>query len=93
MFVEAGNALQEDMERVLDGADFKRDCFQKIQRFFSMPNDGKVAVLHGQRRTGKTMLLYQSIAELNDYDRTCFICCQASDSIDEVFDFIRKNPQ
>ena len=42
----------------------KRDCYTSLKRFIDGDYDGKICILYGLRRTGKTTLLFQSISEL-----------------------------
>ena len=42
----------------------KRDCFAQLKQFTAREIDGKIAILYGLRRTGKTTLLFQMISEL-----------------------------
>ena len=40
----------------------KRDCFSTLQKFVTGSYDGKICILYGLRRTGKTTLLLQMIS-------------------------------
>lgn len=42
----------------------KRDCFSTLQKFVNGSYDGKICILYGLRRTGKTTLLFQMLSEL-----------------------------
>ena len=42
----------------------KRDCFSTLQKFVAGSYDGKICILYGLRRTGKTTLLFQMLSEL-----------------------------
>lgn len=45
----------------------KRDCFDKLMRYLrDEKNWTRVCVLYGLRRTGKTTMLYQAIADMNE---------------------------
>lgn len=48
----------------------KRDCFASLQKYMLGNTPGKVCLLYGLRRTGKTTLLLQAIAEMMPEDRT-----------------------
>ncbi len=48
----------------------KRDCFTSLQKYMQGNTPGKVCLLYGLRRTGKTTLLLQTIAEMMPEDRT-----------------------
>lgn len=47
----------------------KRDCFTSLQKFMQGNTPGKVCLLYGLRRTGKTTLLLQAIAEMPPAER------------------------
>lgn len=42
----------------------KRDCFSGIEKYLNGDYFGRVCVVYGLRRTGKTTMLYQAIADL-----------------------------
>lgn len=44
----------------------KRDCFKRLHKYLTGDFAGKVCLLYGLRRTGKTTLLLQAISELTD---------------------------
>ena len=44
----------------------KRDCFKRLNKYMTGDFAGKVCLLYGLRRTGKTTLLLQAINELTD---------------------------
>ncbi len=46
----------------------KRDCFSTLQKYIHGSSYGKVCLLCGLRRTGKTTLLLQAIAEMSPED-------------------------
>lgn len=58
----------------------KRDCFKTLKIFTEGKYDGKVAVLYGLRRTGKTTLLFQMINEL-PVDKTAYILIKTTDNM------------
>lgn len=41
-----------------------RECFERLQKFLDTQVLGKVCLLYGLRRTGKTIMLFQAIARL-----------------------------
>ncbi|MBR5376208.1 MAG: ATP-binding protein [Lachnospiraceae bacterium] len=47
----------------------KRDCYGKLSRYIRSGSPGKVCILYGLRRTGKTTLLFQLINELVSEER------------------------
>ena len=58
----------------------KRDCFKQLNRFVTGDTTGKIAILYGLRRTGKTTLLFQMIREL-PAERTAYIKIKATDNM------------
>lgn len=61
----------------------KRDCFSRLQKYIAGSSYGKVCLLYGLRRTGKTTLIMQAIAEMKpeDRDRTVYIKARVSDNM------------
>ncbi len=43
----------------------KRDCFEDLMRYLEAPSSGRVLVLSGLRRTGKTTLMRQAMASMD----------------------------
>lgn len=71
----------------------KRDCFKLLQQFITRDIDGKIAILYGLRRTGKTTLLFQMISELPG-DQTAYIKIKTSDNMSMLtkdLDLLNKN--
>ena len=60
-----------EIERIIGGVRGfqKRDCFTKLQRYVLGESYGKVCLLYGLRRTGKTTLLFQSMTEMTAEER------------------------
>ena len=58
----------------------KRDCFSTLQKFVAGTYDGKICILYGLRRTGKTTLLFQMLSEL-PIEKTAYIKVQAIDDM------------
>lgn len=57
-----GNGLKALCSQVKDYK--KRDCYDKLYNYINRKVDGKVCILYGLRRTGKTTLLFQVMNEL-----------------------------
>ena len=55
----------------------KRDCFSSLQKYIHSSSYGKVCLLYGLRRTGKTTLLLQAIAEMSPEERTAAVYIKA----------------
>ena len=56
----------------------KRDCFSTLQKFVAGSYGGKICILYGLRRTGKTTLLFQMLSEL-PIEKTAYIKVQTDD--------------
>ena len=76
--VVTGMGLQALSKRVTKYK--KRDCYKKLKRFVSADFDGKICILYGLRRTGKTTLLFQMMSEL-PVEQTAYIKIQTTDNM------------
>ncbi len=47
----------------------KRDCYGKLRKYLQAETAGKVCILYGLRRTGKTTLLFQLLNDLSAEER------------------------
>ena len=70
----------------------KRDCFELLNQFITKDIDGKIAILYGLRRTGKTTMLFQMINDLPS-EQTAYIKIKTTDNmsmltrdLDRLFD-------
>ena len=61
----------------------KRDCFSILQKFVAGSYDGKICILYGLRRTGKTTLLFQMLSEL-PIEKTAYIKVQTIDDMSRL---------
>ena len=61
----------------------KRDCYYTLQKFIQGDYDGKICILYGLRRTGKTTLLFQMIGSL-PIAQTAYIKLQSTDNMAHV---------
>ena len=61
----------------------KRDCFSNLQKFVAGSYDGKICILYGLRRTGKTTLLFQMLSEL-PIEKTAYIKVQTTDDMSQL---------
>ena len=61
----------------------KRDCFSILQKFVTGSYDGKICILYGLRRTGKTTLLFQMLSEL-PIEKTAYIKVQTTDDMSRL---------
>ena len=86
-----GEKRDEYLTRVVTGAGLrafsgrvegykKRDCYRLLKKFMDNDYDGKICVLYGLRRTGKTTMLFQLLGEL-PIDATAYIKIQPTDNM------------
>lgn len=64
----------------------RRRCFVKLEKFLRGKTEDRICVLYGLRRTGKTTLLKQLIANLDEEDlkRAVYIKCRATDTLEAL---------
>ena len=64
----------------------KRDCISELKDYLGDKHQGKVFILYGLRRTGKTTLIRQAIASLNESDflKTAFIQVKQGDTLGDI---------
>ena len=67
----------------------KRDCYKTLQKFVNGSYDGKICILYGLRRTGKTTLLFQLISDL-PIDQTAYIKAQTTDNMAALTKDLKK---
>ena len=69
----------------------KRFCYLKIQDYLDKPYAGRVLVLYGLRRTGKTTLMFQTINDLSfkDFAAAAYIKCDNKNTIYQLFDDLK----
>lgn len=79
--VVTGSGLQAFSRRVAKYK--KRECYQKLKKFIKEDYDGKICILYGLRRTGKTTLLFQMIGEL-PVEQTAYIKIQTTDNMSKL---------
>ncbi len=58
----------------------KRECFESLRGFLESDRTGKVCLIYGLRRTGKTIMIFQAIEEL-DLDKAAYIKIMSSDNM------------
>lgn len=82
--IVSGEAL-DDMIRAVAGYQ-KRDCYGKLQKYMKSETSGKVCVLYGLRRTGKTTLLFQLLQDLPEEERAkaVYIKARVMDSMADL---------
>ena len=79
--VSAGESLMRMMESVRRYE--RRDCFKSIKKFLELPNEPRICVIYGLRRTGKTTMLFQTIQDMTaeDFSKTVYIKIEADDTM------------
>ncbi|MBR6018794.1 MAG: AAA family ATPase [Lachnospiraceae bacterium] len=82
--VLVGNALRRFVEPARGLR--KRDCYQKLETYLWEESFGRVFILYGLRRTGKTTLIRQAIGSMTveDYSRTAFIQLRPGNNLGDV---------
>ena len=89
--VITGMGLQALVRSVVDFK--KRDCFETLRQFVTRDIDGKICILYGLRRTGKTTLMLQMISELAT-EQTAYIKVKTTDNMSKLskdLEVLRKN--
>ncbi len=76
--VMLGEALRASCESVRSYK--KRDCYENLERYIYGNGFGKVCVIYGLRRTGKTTMLFQAISEL-PIEQTVYIKATVNDNM------------
>ena len=66
----------------------ERDAMHVLDDYLNSPNDNKVMILNGLRRTGKTTMMYQAICSHVDINDSMLIRCSAKDDVDDIADRI-----
>lgn len=62
-----------------------RDCFSQLMHYLKAPCDDKVCIVYGLRRTGKTTMLKQAIAELElEQDKCAYIKINSGNDISDI---------
>lgn len=79
-----GDFLRETISIVKDYN--KRDCYKDIVDYINYPTNGKVLILYGLRRTGKTSLIYQTISNLSpdDFNKTAYILIRDNSTLGDL---------
>lgn len=76
---------------ISDVKDFeKRDCFSIVSGYISGPKKDMICALYGLRRTGKTVMLKQAIASLENYKVTsAYIKLRTTDDMESLNEDIK----
>lgn len=83
---------ETDVSKIRDDFPQKRDCFSKIKQYFLKPNISRVCIIYGLRRTGKTILLKQTLLSLSEEERkkSVFITCNYKTDFYNVLSFLKQ---
>ena len=70
----------------------KRDCFAQLHDYLHGDSADRVFILYGLRRTGKTTMIRQAIAEMDDemFSRTAFIQVTAANNLAQLNQDLRQ---
>ena len=88
-----GSQLRE-MSDLSEGTE-RRECFGRLRDYLGR-RDAMVCVLYGLRRTGKTMMIYQALADMTDdeLERTAYITVGTGNTMSDLrIDMNRLNSQ
>ena len=88
-----GSQLRE-MSDLSEGTE-RRECFGRLRDYLGR-RDAMVCVLYGLRRTGKTMMIYQALADMSDdeLERTAYITVGTGNTMSDLrIDMNRLNSQ
>ena len=79
-----GDDLRDLVEPVKDMQ--KRDLYPQIEKYIYGTDRTRVLTVYGLRRTGKTTMLYQAIADMSaeDFDKTVYIKLRSSDTMGKI---------
>ena len=70
----------------------RRYCYQDVSKYInSERTGGKVLILYGLRRTGKTTLIFQSISDLSikDFAKAAYIKCENGKTMYQLFEDLK----
>ena len=89
-FSRIGEDLRAFIQPVLSFR--KRDCFGQLHDYLHGDSADKVFILYGLRRTGKTTMIRQAIAEMDDemFSRTAFIQVTAANNLAQLNQDLRQ---
>lgn len=79
--VVIGRDLYAMIEGVRDWE--KRDCFEQLQKYVNGSGYGRVCLVYGLRRTGKTTMLLQALNEMSEerFGKAAYIKARSSDTM------------
>ena len=82
--IRIGNELARFSEK--SGKKKKRECFNALKDYVYGDDSGKVLILYGLRRTGKTTMIQQLISEMDEetFGRTAFIQAMPGKNLSDI---------
>lgn len=84
----------EDLERLIAGVKNlrKRNCYGLLDHYLKSEMYGRVCVLYGLRRTGKTTLLFQAVNDLpeEEHQRAVYIKARTRDTMSDLNSDLRE---
>lgn len=71
----------------------KRDCLKELKGYLFKKSSFRICIFYGLRRTGKTVLLKQTLLSLNEseHKKAVFITCNANTDFYNVLSFIKES--
>lgn len=67
----------------------KRDCYKYLKKYIYGDYDGKICILYGLRRTGKTTIIFQMLEELSN-EKAAYIKIKAIDNMYHLTKDLKK---
>ena len=82
---ETNVVLEQDLYALTEGVgDWeKRDCFGRLQKYINGTGYGRVCLVYGLRRTGKTTMLREALYEMSEeqFQRAAYVKTRSSDTM------------
>lgn len=88
IYVLTGTALLTSLKSIEGYRE--RFCIEKLKNYVNSPINGKLFALYGLRRTGKTTLMLQTIASMDDPSSCAFITCSNGATIVQLNATLKK---
>lgn len=88
MRIYSGNEIRNIIDNERLRSYKERTLMPQLVNYLNSENDGKVMVLRGLRRTGKTVMMQQAILNYIGADDTLYIQCQNNDHTNDIADVI-----
>ena len=82
--------IQQNINQINESNKNKRHAVDSIKDFFNANKEknGKIVVLYGLRRTGKTTIMNQIIDEYKNTLKCAFYEIETNDSMDNIYDML-----